>query len=157
MQNKKNKIKVLSYALALSLSTTSLTSCASYSNFTYSTNTEGEFAADGNIDYELLRNYKLIELKLLNGESKLYITSKIDYYDRGSVARSDYTDCFTGRVIYSDTYIEGRLELIEEYDLNDYLVTYDEIKGSYSIEDIERIYNKILEDYEFEKEKTLEK
>lgn len=47
------------------------------------------------------------------------------------------------------------MELINEYELVDYLVTYDEVKGNYSIEDIERLYNKILEDYEFEKDKTL--
>ena len=34
---------------------------------------------------------------------------------------------------------------------------YDEIQGKYTIEDIERIYNKIVENYDFTKDKELKK
>ena len=151
-----NKMKLVPYALALSLSVTSLTSCgSSYSNFSYSVNSEDEFVAEGIIDYNLLKNYKLIELKLLNGENKLYIAGKREVYAKSGLVSIDYTDIFTGKVIYDTAGAEERLELKAEYNLEDYLITYDEMKNSYSIEDVERIYNKILEDYEFESEKTL--
>lgn len=149
------KMKLVPYALVFSLSVTSLTSCGD-SNFSYET-VEGEFVAEGTIDYSLLKDYKLIELKLLNGENKLYITGKTVLNESVYTRDYYYNDIFTGEIVCDTKTENQRLELINEYDLVEYLLTYDEVKGSYSIEDIERIYNKILEDYEFEKEKTLEK
>lgn len=70
------KLKLAPCTLAFSLATISLTSCG-YNNFSYVIDaSEDEFAAEGKIAYGLLKNYKLIELKLLNGENKLYIVSK---------------------------------------------------------------------------------
>ena len=151
----KNRLKALSYSIALS-SMLLTTGCASLNDFSYSNNADGEIVVEGSIDYELLKNYKLIEVKLLNGEHKLFIASK-------NVGRYyiDYFDVCSSKKIYSTTTIknekESSVELVKEYDLIAYLLTYDEIKASYTIDDIERILNKINEDYQFENEKKLEK
>ena len=152
------KLKLAPCALAFSLATISLAGCG-YNNFSYVIDaSEGEFVAEGKIAYELLKNYKLIELKLLNGENKLYIVSKQSVTEGvylNSTYGAYYKDIFTREAVYDSRNENQHLELINEYELVDYLLTYDEVKGNYSIEDIERLYNKILEDYEFEKDKTL--
>ena len=158
----KNRLKALSYSIALS-SMLLTTGCTSSNNFSYSNNADGEVVVEGSIDYELLKNYKLIEVKLLNGEHKLFIVSQRNvYYDRAyKVYDCDYYDVCSSKKIYSTmtgkNETESSIELVKEYDLTAYLITYDEIKASYTIDDIERILNKINEDYQFENEKKLEK
>jgi len=60
----KNRVKFLTYALILSMSTTSLTGCG---NFKYSASEEGQVVVENKISYSKLKDYKLIELQLING------------------------------------------------------------------------------------------
>lgn len=69
-----------------------------------------------------------------------------------------YWDIFTDKVVVtSDSYDTTEITLVNELDLTDFLITYDEVQESYTIDDIQRIYDKIVADYEFEKDKKLEK
>ena len=155
------KMKLVPYILTFSLAMSSLTSCSFGSDDNndnlYTISSEGEISFSGTLSYDKFKKYKLIELKLMNNQNELFIVSETLLYAmrHGAVIGVEYTNVFTNKRVYiNDNGVES-LPLVNEFGLEDYLITYDEVKDFYTLEDIERIYNKILEDYEFEKEKIL--
>ena len=147
----KYRLKFLTYALVLSLSTSSLTGCV-YINSKYTTSEDGKVTLK-KTSYDVLSEHKIIELRLINGESKLFIVNENNRYDY-----SRYYDIFTNKLIFTSLEDNNdQITLVKKSNLIDYLVTYNEIKDIYTKEDVERIYDKIVESYEFEKEKIIKK
>jgi hypothetical protein len=148
MENNKIKSRLLSYIVGLGM-TISLSGCG---DFSYSTNSNGDIVVEGTIEYEsLLNGYKIIEVELV-GKKDLYFAKKD--YERNKTIVDIYVDVFTDKKICD----EDSTNIISVHNLHDYLLAYEEVKDEYSIDDIERIYNKIKEDYyseEKEKVKTL--
>ena len=151
----KGRIKFFTYALILSMSTTTLTGC-DIGAFRYSINKEGNVVIEPKMWFSTLKQYKLIELEYASGERKIFIAGKI--FNNGCV---EYWQISTTDVVYKELKNGDTLDigvtLVKEMDLEPFLITYDEVKKSYTMKEIEQIYEKILADYEFEKDKKLEK
>jgi len=151
----KSRVKLLTYILTMSLSAATLGGCGRI-NFTYSTDENGKIAVENTIDYDTLANYKLVEIKLLNNQNRLYIAKKV-YAGNVYNKHYAYDDIFTNQRIYDVNNEDSNMEIINEYSFGDFLILYEEIQPKYTIEDIERIYNKIVENYEFATDKVLKK
>lgn len=110
-------------------------------NFKRVVNEEGDYNLENFISYDNLKDYNLVEIGTIIGENKLFIVNKY------------YNDIFTGKEITSGQYTR----VVNEQLIEDYLIAYDLIKAKYSKEDIETLLEKINEDYECTKDKTLVK
>lgn len=145
MKKSKLNSKILSYVLGIAIST-SLSGCGdNYKRFEYNTNSQGDIIVDGNISYEILCDYKLIELKLLD-KNELYIVKEV-LCDRFRVG---YMNIFTGKEICKS----DSKDIVKIYNLSEYLLSYNEVKNEYTISDVERIYDEIKDNYEYKAEKT---
>ena len=144
MENNKIKSRLLSYIVGLGM-TISLSGCG---DFSYSTNSNGDIVVEGTIEYEsLLNGYKIIEVELF-GKKDLYFAEKD--YERRQTIIDIYVDVFTDKKICD----EDSTNIISVHNLHDYLLAYEEVKDEYSIDDIERLFGKIKQDYKEEKEKV---
>lgn len=152
----KNKAKLLTYILTMSLSAATLGGCGSSSDssrFNYSTNENGETVVEGTISYNSLKDYKVVELRFLDSPSQLIIAKLIEVPEVSRNTR--YKDIITGKSVY---YVfDESITIINEINLEGFLSAYDEVKERYTIEDVEKIYNKIVENYEFATDKVLKK
>ena len=138
--------RLLSTSLAVTMTLTTLTGCYSYKE-----DENGDVYLDGEMSYETLSEYKLIELKTLNG-SRLYIA---DYDD--AFGDCKYKDVFTGLTIYDAKDKDTSIELVSEYKLGDYLVALGDLKKNYTSDDIYGVLNDINEVYDFGDNVQLEK
>lgn len=160
MKIKNINTRVLATSLSLVMATTFLSGC--HTNFNYITDDKGNIQIEGTSDYEIVRKYKIIEIAF-NGIREIYLVNKSEYMMNCCY----YHDVFTNLEILL-TYkgatngancVDSEIKLINEKPFNDYLLYYDELKDSYSEEDLRRILDKIKHDYVFEIEevKTLVK
>ena len=144
MENNKIKSRLLSYIVGLGM-TISLSGCG---DFSYSTNSNGDIVVEGTIEYEsLLNGYKIIEVELF-GKKDLYFAEK-DYEHKETII-DIYVDVFTNKKICD----EDSTNIVSVHNLHDYLLAYEEVKDEYSIDDIERLFGKIKQDYKEEKDKV---
>lgn len=131
------------------------------SNFKRITTETGEYDLENFISYDNLKDYSLVEVKTITKENKLFIAelkeaNKIsgNVYELTNIDSITHcNDIFTGKNIIEGDYTK----IVNLQSIEDYLVAYDLIKAKYSKEDIETLLEKIKEDYEFTKEKTLVK
>ena len=153
----KNKAKLLTYILTMSLSTTTLGGCGylHMDGLSYSVDENDENVVNGTINYQDLKGYKVVELRFLDGQNRLIIANKIKDIRTISGISDRYIEIDTGKSIYYKQ--DDSITIVNEINLDGFLSVYNEIKPSYTIEDIERIYNKIVENYEFTTDKVLEK
>jgi len=121
-------------------------------HFTRVVNESGEYDLENYISYDNLSDYNVVEIETITGENRLFIAGTYAPINQASNIRS-CTDIFTGKNI-----IEGdNTKIINVQQIEDYLVAYDMIKAEYSKEDIETLLEKINEDYQSIKERTLVK
>lgn len=132
--------KFLTSLLTFSIVTTNLIGCTS-NDIAYVINSESEKEIEGIIDYDALIKCKVINVYMF-GENRVYIAIKY-----GNIGDGIYHNIFNyGLICYHDNeYNSENIKFLKECDLNDYLIYYDEVKATYSKEDIERIYEKIKE------------
>ena len=113
---------------------------------------------DSNIYNSFLEKCSVVEAQNNKiNEIDIYIIYKNASKDL-PVTIKECIDIFTGEVLYTtDNIISGEYRQIKETSLFDYMITLNLVKENYSKEDIENIYNKIKEAYEFENDKELVK
>ena len=120
-------------------------------HFTYKIDKEGKIQVSGRVKYsEVKNNWKLLEKELNNGESKLYI---VDWYfaKEGGGYINVHTDKHIADhgacedVLVDDEYIDETVLNVEN--LGPYLLSYDMVYDSYTIEDIDRLLGLIEADY----------
>lgn len=154
----KTKKKLLAYAVATTLGITGLTGCGNYE-----TQKDGSIEFCGDLLYESLANYYILELNYEN-DNVYYV---VDFYQHIREAEIDINDLMTSKNI-------GTIEMKEGYKLDqsiitsdyanisisaedfkfvklkDYLTKMNNIKENYNSDDI----NQILDSYKNEQEKT---
>jgi len=110
---------------------------------------------DSYINNDFIEKCYVVEAKSnITGESNIYITRrKVSFALRHNY---DYIDVFTNVTLFHDK-MNTSFELVKETPLFDYIVSLNLIKGSYSYEDMQNIYEEIKAVYEFESEKELVK
>lgn len=109
---------------------------------------------DSYINNDFIEKCYVVEAKSkITGESNIYLTRrKIS----SIVLSSKYIDVFTNICLFDDINTTS-FEIINETPLFDYLISLNLVKGTYSYEDMQNIYEKIKSIYEFENEKELVK
>lgn len=149
-----NKIKfnsrLLASLLTVSLVTTNVTGCSN-DKISYVVTDEGKNEIDGTVDYDYLKDCKVIKVCIFD-EEKIYIAKKKTDWSDGWACYYDILDnkkiCRISKESNSNNII-----LREAIDINDYLLYYDEVKEKYSKEDIKRIFEKIKQGYDAKTEK----
>ena len=113
---------------------------------------------DSFINNDFIEKCYVVEAKSnITGESNIYIAKK-KWSGKYSLETNGYVDIFTNMELFTDDNNHNiSFEYINETPLFDYLVSLNLIKGSYSYEDMQNIYNEIKEIYEFESDKELVK
>jgi len=125
--------------------------------FTYVSDEDDNFKAEGKVKYNEVKNWWLVEKELIDGKHKLFIcdVNGVGFFDQS------YKDIFNYNTI-CEGYVKksGKLAddtLIEKKKLEDYLLAYDMVKAYYTIDDMDKLLDMIEEDYEYTTDKTLEK
>lgn len=128
-----------------------LTGCNSYKYVT---------EEDGNIylDSDKMYSYNAVkDLHVINVKTKIKENLYLVYIDRYFFADipMDYHDVFTGKeIIHNNSNgvvtTEG-VELLSEEKIEQYLISYDMLKESYSVEDLKYLLEKIEQDVYSEK------
>lgn len=139
--------KLISGALVFTLVMVPLTGCEGYEKFEYTTNEQGEYVASGRIDYELLSGYYflVIENSTYN-VVEYYIADEIKHTGVYSPTYSTYEDIFSGQQIFTTKDSDSRKILICD-DLEDYLYASNNVKASYSIEEVEAMFEELKQNY----------
>ncbi|MDE5587303.1 MAG: hypothetical protein K2I72_02910 [Bacilli bacterium] len=119
-------------------------------SFVYEATDDGKIEATGRVKYdEVKNNWFLLEKQLKNGESKLYIV------DKSSITNHVFVNIHTDKKIasaeisyLSDRYYSDQTILNAER-LEPYLITYDMVYDSYTIDDMDWLLELIEADYEY--------
>ena len=134
-----------------------LTACNSYE---YVTEEDGSIKLDPNrmYSYNDVKDLRVINVKTKINE-KLYLVYSESYFFTGIPV--GYYDTFTGKEIIhnnSDGVVttEG-VELLSEESIEQYLISYNMLKESYSVEDLEVLFEKIKQDVYSDNNKELVK
>lgn len=164
--------RILTTVFALTLVTTSLTGCTK--DFRYErTNINGKYvvSVSGDIDYKTAGKLKVIEINIC-GENMLFLARKYESAIRTKDANNkinyQYLDVFQDFKIIeligeSDENIaeidsdNSNVKFIKEENLEKYLNEYGYNQKEYSIDELEEIFEKIEENYQFNDTKTLVK
>ena len=134
-----------------------LTGCNSYK---YVTEDDGNIYLDSDkmYPYNDVKDLRVINVKTIINE-KLYLVYIDRYYITG--IPYNYYDVFTGRAIIHNrdngiVTTEG-VELLSEEKIEQYLISYNMLKDSYSAEDLEYLLSKIKQDVYSDNNKKLVK
>ena len=123
-----------------------LTACNSYE---YVTEEDGSIKLDPNrmYSYNDVKDLRIINVKTKINEN-LYLAYSESYFFTG--IPMGYYDTFTGKeIIHNNSngeVITKGVELLSEEDINQYLISYDMLKDSYSVEDLKVLLEKIKQD-----------
>lgn len=107
-------------------------------SFTYDATEDGKIEATGRVKYSEVSNWSLVEKELTNGSSKLFISDE-------SIMNNDLLDVQNDKTIgrsYDDS-------ILQRKSLQPYLITYDMVYDSYTIEDINQLFEFIEADWEY--------
>lgn len=112
---------------------------------------------DSYINNDFIEKCYVVEAKSnITGESNVYIAHKKIAWHKPS--GKNYIDVFSDIVLFGDENgYNTSFEVIKETPLFDYLISLNLVKGTYSYEDMQNIYEEIKLIYEFENEKELAK
>ena len=106
----------------------------------------GTYVMNGSINYNELKRCVVLEVSDF-GHKKIYIAKKF--------SNDSYYNIFTNNCIFSSS--DPTVSIVNESSLGDYLIHYEEVQSKYDGEDLERIFEKIKQDYVYENDKTLVK
>ncbi len=148
-------IKYTSGALAFLIALTSLTGCQRRNNSANYNSNEGYYLSDenGEISYEKAANWYVIKVhNKCNDNSDIYIAKISQLRENDKDNYTVYTNVFNGEhIIAIDTDGNSKdkdFELLGIKLFEDYLISYNFVKNSYSYSDIERFLNVIREEDE---------
>lgn len=113
---------------------------------------------DSYINNDFIEKCYVVEAKSnITGESNVYMVKK-EWSGKYTMDSYDYIDIFTNIVLFGNkNQYNTSFEYIKEIPLFDYLISLNLVKGTYSYEDMQNIYEEIKLIYEFENEKELAK
>lgn len=143
----KQKKKLLIYTVATMMGTTSLVGCGN--KFEYEKDSTGVVNITGTMDYVDVKNLKFVHLTNEIAKLDRYYLVKCGYY-----RYPHYIDIETDRIIYqdkSDDYENFNLEIVVD-NMLDYLYKYDMVKDEYTIDDINKLEQLLLNDETLELE-----
>lgn len=150
----KMKKRMLIYLLSAVMGTTLLSGCSN-SNFEYLSEEDGTVTVASLISYDILKGAKLVHLTNELAEIDKYF---IVLYNSGKYSSEQYYyDIETGVKVYSETTDDFKnfdMDVILEQ-MVDFLYKYDMVKDEYSIEDVKKL-KQLLLDEEKLFEETLE-
>lgn len=125
--------------------------------------TTGIYELDGSVSLNDLKKYLLLELKI-NDKTDLYLAYEEKLYEDGTKINNlatgyyyEYINVFDKTVLYTyyrdnqkSESVQNENTLINVYEnIEDYLVQFNEIKSSYTKEDLERILNRIKQNWQY--------
>lgn len=165
MEIKKGKVnninkRILIGTITLALVNGSFVGCSSVQSFQYSTNEQGEIVTEGTTDYNYLKECYFIVVENPDYEmTEFYIASKVQrYYSHLPVSDTYYYSVLNGKEVYSTVdNAESNRTLKFETKLDDYLFSMNEIKSTYTKEDVEIILDQMEKNYIKENDKELVK
>lgn len=159
MKNKQLLNRLLAFSAVATLGATSLTGCSNTINYEYSSETN--IVATGPMEYNKLKNAKLVRLKNKIEElDEYYLVLSYHHTFNGNISKKlYYVDIETGETIYSEQdkdYKKFTIEIILD-NLVDHLYKYNLVQDEYNIDDIETIKQKLLEDETIINKKSISK
>lgn len=104
-------------------------------NFTRIVNENGDYELEGYISYDELNKYKVIEVETITGDVRIYIA-------KVGMPGWEYNEIITGKEININSNV-----LLSNQDIDNFLLSYDMVKGKYSEDDILELLDKIKYDY----------
>lgn len=151
MKNLRINKRLFASILSFTMITTSLVGCSSepFERFSYETLEDGTVECIGRINYELLKKYEVVELTIFD-KKELYVVQK-------SGTSRYYFNIENSLRIYNIDNDDSNKKITSLGKVEDYLLYYDMVKESYSIEDVENLLFMIKEDRELKEDKTLVK
>ena len=154
MNIKKGKIrninkKLIAGALVFTLVAVPLTGCQENEGFSYEINVQGEYIALGNVEYDFLKQCLFLVV-----ENSKYDT--IEYYIVKENTIFYYVDIFNNKTVIDKNREENRKILVNEK-LSDYLYATNNIKASYTVEEVKLIFEQLKENYLKQNNKELVK
>ena len=112
-------------------------------SYTYAVLDDGKVDLKGTINYNVVSKFEFITLSVKN--KNYYYLATSDSFS------NSYRDVFTNQKIYKESDDnEYDVELINNEEISPYLISMNMIKDSYSKEDLENIYNYIMETNNYE-------
>jgi len=163
MNIKKGKIrninkKLIAGALVFTLVAVPLTGCETktYENFKYSINDQGQYVASGKIEYNLLKThcFLVIENSTYN-VTEFYIANKIN--QNCSPSSTVYIDIFSDQIIFDPGTKNDNRQMLVCDKIEDYLCATNNIKASYTVEEVKLIFEQLKENYLKQNNKELVK
>lgn len=144
------KKKIIAYTIMTTLGLTSLTGCNNQS-FEYETKESGEVSVMGEMNFDKVKNLKLIHLTNEIAEFDKYYLAR--YFDDSTLSRfgsqsKGYINIENDKIIYiyeEDDYKNFTVEVVADH-IIDYLYKYDMVKDTYNIEEIKELKENLLND-----------
>ena len=156
--DKKNLVRYKAGLAALMIASGMTLSGCSSDGFKLTTDKDRNLIAeeDSYVNNSFIERCFVVEAKSkLTGDSNIYFATK-KWGATNSAAQ--YYDIFTNNPIFTDNNeYNASFEVVKETPLYDYLVSLNMVKGLYSYEDMQKIYEEIKSVYTFEEEKELVK
>lgn len=158
MKNLRINKRLAASFVSFTMLTTSLVGCTTKedASFDYETLEDGTIECSGKIDYDLLKEYEVVELTIFD-KKELYIVEHKNYTAVNLNVISYYINIFDNKQIYNslENYQNKSLEVLGKSD--DYLIYYDIVKENYTVKEVNDLLDKIREDRSLEKNNTLVK
>ena len=152
--NKKLVAGMLTFALVM----VPLTGCETktYENFKDSINEQGHYVASGKIEYNLLKShcFLVIENSTYN-VTEFYIANEIN--QNCSPSSTIYIDIFSDQIIFDFVPKNDNRQMLVCDKIEDYLCATNNIKASYTVEEVRLILEQLKENYLKQNNKELVK
>ena len=149
--------KLIAGALVFTLVAVPLTGCEEYESFEYTTSEQGEYVASGKIAYNLLKTHCFLVIENSSYDvTEYYIADEVGHYIRGVRRNTTYADVFNNRTVF-DCNAAGNRKILVCDKLEDYLYATNNIKASYTVEEVKLIFEQLKENYLKQNNKELVK
>ena len=139
--------KLLTGALVFTLISTSFVACSAEGKFDYNVNEQGEYEVSGTLDYNNLKKCCFLVIKNNTYDTnEYYITYKTTNYYRGTITNHEYYDVLNNQLVF-DTKANSSRNILLEENISDYLYATNNIKSTYTKEDVEEILDQLRQNY----------
>lgn len=131
-----------------------LTACGPYE---YVTDTDDSVKLNSDItySYNVVRELQVVNIKTKINEDVYFVYNKSVFKDF-----DEYCDVFTGKIIFQyekDCIKTEGVDVLSCEGIDQYLISYNMLKESYSVEDLEYLLEKIKQDIYYDNNKELVK
>jgi len=149
--------KLIAGALVFTLVAVPLTGCEEYESFEYTTSEQGQYVASGKIDYKLLKTrYFLVIENSGYDVTEYYLAKETRHNNRYGPSYTTYADIFSNQTVF-DSRSDGNRQILVCDKIEDYLCATNNIKASYTVEEVKSILEQLKENYLKQNNKELVK